>query len=117
GRGRRRGRGQPRPRRPHAAPARAVRRRGGPPPGRRRLARVAPPAPGAPGHRGPGVIRVEDHGEVTFFRLARRLGPWPIYWTGAYLVDGLLVDCGPPATARAFVRALEGRRVEALVAT
>jgi glyoxylase-like metal-dependent hydrolase (beta-lactamase superfamily II) len=63
------------------------------------------------------VIRVEDHGEVTFFRLARRLGPWPFYWTGAYLVDGLLVDCGPPATARAFERALEGRRVEALVAT
>jgi len=63
------------------------------------------------------MIRVEDHGEVTFFRLARRLAGWPIYWTGAYLVDGLLVDCGPPATARELVRALEGRRVEALVAT
>ncbi len=63
------------------------------------------------------MIRIEDHGEVTFFRMARRLAGWPMYWTGAYLVDGLLVDCGPPATARAFVRALEGRRVDALVAT
>ena len=63
------------------------------------------------------MIRVEDHGEVTFFRMARRLAGWPMYWTGAYLVDGLLVDCGPPATAHAFVRALETRPVEALVVT
>jgi glyoxylase-like metal-dependent hydrolase (beta-lactamase superfamily II) len=63
------------------------------------------------------MIRVEDHGEVTFFRMARRLAGWPVYWTGAYLVDGLLVDCGPPATAREFVRALEGRHVDALAVT
>ena len=63
------------------------------------------------------MIVVEDHGEVTFFRMARRLAGWPVYWTGAYLVDGLLVDCGPPATARAFVRALDGRRVDALMVT
>jgi glyoxylase-like metal-dependent hydrolase (beta-lactamase superfamily II) len=63
------------------------------------------------------VIRVEDLGEITFFRMARRLMGWPAYWTGAYLVDGLLVDCGPPATARAFVRALASRPVEALVVT
>ncbi|HYU42741.1 MAG TPA: MBL fold metallo-hydrolase [Vicinamibacteria bacterium] len=63
------------------------------------------------------MIRIEDHGEVTFFRMARRLAGWPVYWTGAYLVDGLLVDCGPPATAHAFVRALGARPVEALVVT
>ncbi len=63
------------------------------------------------------MIRREEHGEVAFFRMARRVAGWPLYWTGAYLVDGLLVDCGPPATARAFVRALEGERVEALVVT
>jgi glyoxylase-like metal-dependent hydrolase (beta-lactamase superfamily II) len=63
------------------------------------------------------VILVEDHGEITFFRMARRVAGWPLYWTGAYLVDGLLVDCGPPATARAFVRALDGRRVEAVAVT
>ena len=63
------------------------------------------------------MIRVESLGEVTFFRMARRLMGWPVYWTGAYLVDGLLVDCGPPATARAFVRALAARPVDALVVT
>ena len=46
------------------------------------------------------MIRAEALGEITFFRMARRLMGWPAYWTGAYLVDGLLVDCGPPATAR-----------------
>jgi glyoxylase-like metal-dependent hydrolase (beta-lactamase superfamily II) len=63
------------------------------------------------------VIRLEEHGEVAFYRMARRLFGWPMYWTGAYLIDGLLVDCGPPATAHAFVRALEGKRVESLVVT
>jgi glyoxylase-like metal-dependent hydrolase (beta-lactamase superfamily II) len=63
------------------------------------------------------VIRAFDLGEITFFRMARRLMGWPVYWTGAYLVDGLLVDCGPPATARAFVRALAARPVDALVVT
>jgi len=63
------------------------------------------------------VIRAVDLGEITFFRMARRLLGWPAYWTGAYLVDGLLVDCGPPATARAFVEALAARPVEALVVT
>jgi len=63
------------------------------------------------------VIRADALGEITFFRMARRLMGWPAYWTGAYLVDGLLVDCGPPATADAFVRALASRRVEGLVVT
>ena len=63
------------------------------------------------------MIRAEDLGEITFFRMARPILGWPAYWTGAYLVDGLLVDCGPPATADAFVRALAARPVEALVVT
>jgi glyoxylase-like metal-dependent hydrolase (beta-lactamase superfamily II) len=63
------------------------------------------------------VIRAETHGEVVHFRLARAAFGRPLYWTGAYLVDGLLVDCGPPATARELLRALEGRRVDELVLT
>jgi glyoxylase-like metal-dependent hydrolase (beta-lactamase superfamily II) len=46
------------------------------------------------------LIKVERHGDLTFFRMARTLGGWAVYWTGAYLLDGVLVDCGPPATAR-----------------
>jgi glyoxylase-like metal-dependent hydrolase (beta-lactamase superfamily II) len=63
------------------------------------------------------VIRVETHGEVVFVRMARAVLGRPLYWTGAYLVDGLLLDCGPPALARDLLRALEGRAVDALVLT
>jgi glyoxylase-like metal-dependent hydrolase (beta-lactamase superfamily II) len=41
----------------------------------------------------------------------------PFYWTGAYLAEGLLVDCGPPATARDLLRALDGRPVEGVAIT
>jgi glyoxylase-like metal-dependent hydrolase (beta-lactamase superfamily II) len=63
------------------------------------------------------VIRAETHGEVVHFRLARAAFGRPLFWTGAYLVDGLLLDCGPPATARELLRALDGRRVDGLVLT
>jgi glyoxylase-like metal-dependent hydrolase (beta-lactamase superfamily II) len=62
-------------------------------------------------------LRVEGGAEVTFFRMARCLAGWPVYWTGCYLVDGLLIDCGPPALSRQLLAALEGRPLEALVIT
>jgi glyoxylase-like metal-dependent hydrolase (beta-lactamase superfamily II) len=66
------------------------------------------------------LIRVEpdtEHRDVTFFRLARTLAGRPLYWAGAYLVGGALVDCGPPATAPELMRALDGRRVDTLLVT
>jgi glyoxylase-like metal-dependent hydrolase (beta-lactamase superfamily II) len=66
------------------------------------------------------VIRIEpdaEDGHVTFFRLARGLAGRPLYWTGAYLVGNVLIDCGPPATAPELLRALEGRRVDTLLVT
>ena len=66
------------------------------------------------------MIRIEpdtEHRDVTFFRLARTLAGRPLYWGGAYLVGGALVDCGPPATARELMRALDGRRVDTLLVT
>ncbi len=63
------------------------------------------------------MIRVEQFGEVTFLRTTRSVLGWPLFWGGAYLVDGLLVDCGPPATARQLVQTLRGHRVEGLVVT
>jgi glyoxylase-like metal-dependent hydrolase (beta-lactamase superfamily II) len=65
----------------------------------------------------PGCVRVEAGAEVTFFRMARSLAGWKVYWTGCYLVDGLLIDCGPPAVAEELLGALESRPVEALVVT
>ena len=66
------------------------------------------------------MIRIEpdaEHRDVTFFRLARTLAGRPLYWGGAYLVGGALVDCGPPATAPELMRALDGRRVDTLLVT
>lgn len=63
------------------------------------------------------VIEVETHDEVTFVRLARRVLGRPMYWTGCYLVDGLLLDCGPPATVPELLDFLSGRRVAGLAIT
>ena len=48
----------------------------------------------------PRVIRSVDYGDVRYFRMARTFFGRAIYWTGIYLVDGLLVDSGPPNLAR-----------------
>lgn len=63
------------------------------------------------------MIEVETHGEIVFVRLARRVLGRPMYWTGCYLVDGLLLDCGPPATVPELLAFLEGRRVAGLALT
>jgi len=63
------------------------------------------------------MLRVHRHGDVLFVRMARSVLGRPLFWTGAYLVDGLLIDCGPPATARELLAALEGRAVDQLVLT
>ena len=52
------------------------------------------------------IARV-DYGDVRYFRMARTVLGRAIYWTGVYLVDGLLVDSGPPNLAR-DVRRLVG---------
>lgn len=63
------------------------------------------------------MIRVEPGAEVTFFRMSRSVLGRSLYWTGCYLVDGLLVDCGPPALARELCAALEERALDGVVIT
>ena len=53
------------------------------------------------------MIVATDYGEVRYFRMARTFLGRAIYWTGVYLVDGLLVDSGPPNLGR-DVRRLVG---------
>src|SRR2546425_631756 len=53
------------------------------------------------------VIAPFAYGEVRYFRMARTVLGRAVYWTGVYLVDGLLVDSGPPNLAR-DVRRLVG---------
>src|SRR5207247_663863 len=47
----------------------------------------------------PCVIVGLDYGDVRYFRMARTVLGRAIYWTGVYLIDGLLVDSGPPNLA------------------
>ncbi len=63
------------------------------------------------------MIEVQQHGPVVAIRMARALFGRPIYWTTAYWVDGLLIDSGPPCTARELLRALGRRPVEQIAIT
>jgi glyoxylase-like metal-dependent hydrolase (beta-lactamase superfamily II) len=63
------------------------------------------------------VIRVETDPDVVFVRLARGIAGRPIFWTGVYYLEGLLVDCGPPATARELLAWLGPRPLEAVLLT
>ena len=50
------------------------------------------------------MIRSFDYGDVRYFRMARSLFGRPVYWTGVYYADGLLVDTGPPNLWREMER-------------
>ena len=54
---------------------------------------------------------------VVFLRLARTVAGRPLYRGGAYLLGNVLLDCGPPATAREVLAWLGGRTVDALLVT
>ena len=63
------------------------------------------------------MLQLDQHGPITAIRMARSLLGRPVYWTAAYLVDGLLIDSGPPCTALELVRLLGRSRVEQVVVT
>ena len=57
------------------------------------------------------------YGDVRYFRMARTVLGRAIYWTGVYLVDGLLVDSGPPNLARDVRRLVSDLAVRQCVTT
>ncbi len=63
------------------------------------------------------MLRATDHGPITRIRLARTLMGRALYSVCAYLVDGTLIDTGPPATARELVGWLRGRTPRLVVNT
>lgn len=63
------------------------------------------------------MINVEQHGSVTVIRMARAVFGRPLYWTAAYLVDGLLIDTGPVCTAGELVNMLNGAQVQQIAIT
>src|SRR2546425_2404512 len=65
----------------------------------------------------PCMISSFDYGKVRYFRMARTVLGRAIYWTGVYLVDGLLVDSGPPNLARDVRRLVSELAVRQCVTT
>jgi glyoxylase-like metal-dependent hydrolase (beta-lactamase superfamily II) len=63
------------------------------------------------------VLRSTDHGPITRLHLARTFLGRPLYTVQAYLVDGLLVDTGCPATASELVAWCCDRDVRQVVNT
>jgi len=63
------------------------------------------------------MIQVKDFGEVRQFRLARAVRGRPLYFTSAYLVDGLLIDTGCAHTSEELTRALDGAALGRIVNT
>lgn len=55
------------------------------------------------------MIEVNRLGEVVQIKLSREDGGRPLYWTAAYLVDGLLIDTGCAYTTQELVRFLESQ--------
>ena len=63
------------------------------------------------------MIHIEQQGSVLAIRLARAFLGRPLWWTGLFWVDGLLIDAGPCCTAQELVRALRPYGVGQVVIT
>ena len=63
------------------------------------------------------MIETEQFEDVTCIRMSREVEGRALYWTGAYLVDGLLIDTGCSYTAGELVAFLRNRKLELVVNT
>lgn len=63
------------------------------------------------------MIKVDRFGDVTQVKMGREYQGRVLYWTAAYLVDGLLIDTGCPHTAEELTGFLEGRHPDLAVNT
>lgn len=63
------------------------------------------------------MLRVSRRGPITRVHLARTLLGRPLRTVEAYLVDGLLIDSGPPATASEMLAWCRGREIRQVINT
>lgn len=63
------------------------------------------------------MLREHDHGAIVRLELARTFLGHVIYHVYCYLIDGLLIDTGPPATAAAMARWAAARPIRRVVLT
>jgi len=63
------------------------------------------------------MLEAVTYGPITRLRLARTFLGRVLYDVSAYLVDGLLIDAGPPATGRELVAWCRGQNIRQVVNT
>jgi glyoxylase-like metal-dependent hydrolase (beta-lactamase superfamily II) len=63
------------------------------------------------------LIKVNRFGDVTQVKMGREYQGRVLYWTAAYLVDGLLIDTGCSHTSEELTRFLEGQHPDLAVNT
>jgi glyoxylase-like metal-dependent hydrolase (beta-lactamase superfamily II) len=63
------------------------------------------------------LIEVDQLGEITRVKMGREYEGRVLYWTAAYLVDGLLIDTGCPHTAEELARFLADQYLKLAVNT
>ena len=63
------------------------------------------------------MTEVDHLGEVTRIKMGREYQGRVLYWTAAYLVDGLLIDTGCSYTSEELTRFLEGQHLDLAVNT
>lgn len=61
------------------------------------------------------MLKVNHFGEITQLMMGREMDGAVLYWTAAYLVDGLLIDTGCAYTAEELGGFLEEREIEQVV--
>jgi ribonuclease/clavin/mitogillin len=63
------------------------------------------------------MLQVTSHGSITAIRLAKTVLRRPLYTVTAFLVDGLLIDSGPPHTAGEMASWCRGQSIAHVVNT
>ena len=63
------------------------------------------------------MIRDSKYGEIIRYDLGRSFFGRKIYWTTAYLVDGLMIDTGCARTALELLNHVTGKKLDAIVNT
>ncbi|MCB2188708.1 MAG: MBL fold metallo-hydrolase [Deltaproteobacteria bacterium] len=63
------------------------------------------------------MLTVKQFGKITRFKMGREIQGVVPYWCAAWLVEGLLVDAGCPATAGELAETLAGRQLDTVVNT
>ena len=63
------------------------------------------------------MLQINDFGKVTQIKMGHEVQGQVLYWTAAYLVDGLLIDTGCSYTAEELAKLLEGHYLKLAVNT